>query len=317
VLKYAALHYIADRFSVEAKALTPSDARRVLSEATFQDPQALELCSIFERYFNADFAGSVESASTMARDAATAIEIIGHVEKILREMRVSRQKDHHPRGSAVLSAILLAALALAEFSSAADTTETLRNRFMWNAAQARTIASRSQDEFAAAAQSYDSLLESGMHNGALFYNYGVTLLLSGQPAKAFRAFLRAERYLGVNWCIRRNMRIAVAGESRDVYPSLPWHRIPLFWHYGLRAETRMTTACFASLGIWVALLLRLGGFVHSYRRLMAISVALLILFGSSVLTTIQQESKADALSRIPTCAPPASDATPTPEGGGG
>ena len=45
-----------------------------------------------------------------------------------------------------------------------------------------------------------------MRNGVLFYDLGTALLKAGQADEAFEVLLRAERYLGYNPDVKRNLR---------------------------------------------------------------------------------------------------------------
>lgn len=304
-LKYVILHYISDRFTVTARSITPYDVRRILSDATPRDSASMRLCDIFESYSNMDFAENANELSNIKMDISETAGIIDHIENILKQDDLAHKKSG-AMSSAIQIAVFFLFFSLISSESFAETTETLKSRFIWNAAQTHAFSARSENDFTLAAKSYQTLIDSGIHNGVLFYNYGVTLLLSNHPEQAFNAFCRSERYLGINWNIRRNMRIAIAGDRRDISPSLPWYRIPLFWHYGLSLRIRITIASTAFLGIWIALLFRYAGFIHTYRRIMVFSVFIFILFASSVGTTILQESKADSVMQQPLILSPSS-----------
>ena len=135
------------------------------------------------------------------------------------------------------------------------------------------------------------IIDQGVCNAALFYNYGTTLLLAEHPQEALNALIRSERYSGTTWELRRNMLLATDQLEEDfTAPRLPWYRIPLFWHYGLPGRTRMTIAALAFLLLWPAGLLRKTRYKDTYRIIFGAALTLLILFGSSAATTIYQEN---------------------------
>jgi len=82
----------------------------------------------------------------------------------------------------------------------------------------------------------------------------------------------------------------MAGGKKNVTVALPWYRFPLFWHYGIPGPTRMTIAVCAFFFCWIALILGAAGPHRTARRLLILALAILVLFGSSILTSLHQES---------------------------
>ncbi|MCK5850399.1 MAG: hypothetical protein KAH23_05740 [Kiritimatiellae bacterium] len=198
-----------------------------------------------------------------------------------------------------LSAIIPLFLFLFAFSAKADLSA--ENTFVWKQANATTESARTKEDFLSAARQYNHLLNSGVRNGPLFYNMGTALLLAGDYDNAVAAFTRAERYMGSNWEIKRNLRIALAHNEEIETTPLPWHRLLLFWHYNLPASTRITiTSCALSI-ICVLITLRILGFKKLVTPPLVITSVVLIIFGSSAFTTIHQESTAKVIRiEIPT-----------------
>jgi hypothetical protein len=163
--------------------------------------------------------------------------------------------------------------------------------FMWDEANAKTASAATPRDFLAAADTYRQIAARGVRNGFLFYNMGLALLKAERFDEARHALLRAERYAGSNPDIRHNLQIAMAGRNRDRTVSLPWYRVPLFWHYELAARTRMSVGVFAFTVFWLSL----AGFCfqptrEAARAGMALSIVVLVLFGSSLAVTFHQES---------------------------
>jgi hypothetical protein len=169
-------------------------------------------------------------------------------------------------------------------------TQTER-QFIWAEANSQVSSAQTTDDYLRAAESYQKLVDSGVRNGPLFHNLGTSLLKAGLYNDAARALMRAERYLGNNWDVRRNLLIAVKGQAGDEEATLPWHRFPLFWHYGLATSTRTAAAVFGFAGVWLALILRRLSVRAPSRQMLGISLLLLVLFGSSAATSIHQETR--------------------------
>jgi len=180
-------------------------------------------------------------------------------------------------------------IALNAISAAAANDRTAQFESQLAMSQLMTVNTPAQ--FNNASLALKRIIDQGVRNAPLFYNYGTTLLLAEQPQEALNALIRAERYSGTTWELRRNMLLATDKIEDDFSaPRLPWYRIPLFWHYGLPGRTRMTIAALAFLLLWPAALLRRTHYKDTYRIIFGVALTLLILFGSSAATTIYQEN---------------------------
>jgi hypothetical protein len=179
---------------------------------------------------------------------------------------------------------------LASFAAASLAGVPLEHRFMWDEANAQMAVARAPADFLRAAGTYSKLAETGVRNGPLFYNLGTAFLQGGRYEDAQTFLLRAERYMGHDPDIRQNLRLAMAGGKKNVTMALPWYRFPLFWHYGIPGPARLTIAVWAFFCCWMALILGALGARLAARRLLILSVAVLILFGSSILTSLHEEA---------------------------
>lgn len=180
-------------------------------------------------------------------------------------------------------------------SACIGTTQVLasaahEHRFLWDRANTLMTRANSIEAFREAASAYRQLAACGVRNGPLFYNYGTALLMAEEYDDAVATLLRAERYLGHTWEIRRNLSLALAKGKRDQAPSLPWYRFPLFWHYGLDAGTRITLTSLSFVLLWVALFLRVLGSRRGSRSVLIAALAALVIFGSSTATTLIREA---------------------------
>ncbi len=279
---HAFRQFLADRFDVPAAAIAPSDAERLLARRNVPADLAAEFVSAFQRRFDAAFspvsAPSLEPASSLP----------------LLFSRLDQALDAPPSlppATCLLPPILLL-LSLGATPAHAETDSA--RRFVWDQAGAHMAAAHRPEEFLVAAGDYRKLADMGVRNGPLFYDLGCALLKANQPLDACRAFLRAERYLGANPDLRRNLSLAIAAAEQDGAFTLPWYRPLFLWHYSLPYPVRVTVAAFAFAAVWLALALRLLGARDPASRLLALSLVALALFGSSVATTVHQELRADA-----------------------
>ena len=188
----------------------------------------------------------------------------------------------------LLHLLWMSFLVLSTTGTLADVS--LERQFIWEEANSQMTSARTSADFLRAAETYRKLLNSGLKSGPLFYNLGTALLKAGKYEDAQVFLLRAERYMGHDPDIQQNMLLAIAHGKRNAPVALPWYRFLLFWHYGIPGPTRMTIAVCAFLCCWLALILGTCGRRHAAKRLLVIALAVLALFGSSILTSLHQES---------------------------
>ena len=193
-------------------------------------------------------------------------------------------------------AVLIGVCAALLPAAAGRSDQTPERRFVWNEANTRVATARGPAEFGAAAQAYERMAAAGVRNGPLFYNLGTALLAAGQYDAAGRALLRAERYLGTRPEIERNLLLAQARGEKNRNVSLPWYRVPLFWHFGLAAPTRTTIAAVAFSLCWLTPILRLAAWGRRVAgALLGLAFAAFVLFGSSAATSLWEEARAQAV----------------------
>lgn len=179
--------------------------------------------------------------------------------------------------------------------------------FRWQEANSLMLRAENPEDFATAADAYAAMLRDGIVNGPLLYNYSSALLAAGQHAAAARALRRTERYSGTTPEISRSLRLALAGESARVVPSLPWHRPLLFWHHGLPASTRALIAAAAFSAFWLVWALRLLMRRAVAGSVLLTAVATALLFGTSVLASLLGEMR-DSRESVPVTMPGATAA---------
>jgi len=192
--------------------------------------------------------------------------------------------------------LLAAVLMLCAARAPGQTSDA--NRFLWNQANARMGTAETPEQFAEAAATYRTLIDRGVRNAPLLRNYGTALLLAEAPEAAVDALLRAERRGGSTADLRRNLEVALAARSpldgaspaAVQVEALPWTRIPLFWHYQIPLRLRLHIVLFLQGLLWLAAILRILRLRDTARGLAVAALTGLVLFGSSVLVSLHQES---------------------------
>lgn len=178
------------------------------------------------------------------------------------------------------------------FAPACRAQQERERHFIWNEANAVLAKARTTEDCLCAAEKYLGLVDRGVRNGPLFYNLGVALLNADMNEEALAAFLRAERYMDFSEDLALNMQVARTRLARGGKAAEPWYRVLLFWHFGLSCASRTLVAAAAFLIFWLALTLRAAGLIRRIQPVLFLALFILVLFGSSVATTVHQESVA-------------------------
>ncbi|MDD4872753.1 MAG: BatD family protein [Kiritimatiellae bacterium] len=295
ILCTAIKKYLANRFDAVEAGLTPSDARKLLEQSGINTITGNNLCDLLERNFNAAYSSHSTVLENVTEDCRQAHLIIQQIENTFKISSPAKRSGILP--------LLIVFSVIMNFAKA-DTfvpvyvlkhsiarNSPVEFQFLWNEANSKMSSSSSPEDFAAAAAVYRKLIDVGVRNGVVFYNLGTALLKARQYDDALRALQRAERYSGSNEDIRHNMFLAIAGKEKNPNVSLPWYRVPLFWHYSLSISNRIALATCAFAVFWLALTIRALGSTRTYRPLMSVALILLIVLASSVVTSLQQEEK--------------------------
>lgn len=185
--------------------------------------------------------------------------------------------------------------------------DTVRQRFLWDQATTILRHARSPNDFLRSAEVYRTLIESGVRNESVFYNYGTALLMGKNYDEASAALTRSERYGGTTPEIERNLRLAAAAGKAIEEAVLPWYRVPLWWHFGLAAPVRIGVTAILFGVFWLALILRATKWRRAVAPFFAAATAALVIFASSSAVSVYQEwrdSSAPELSMQPPQAKP-------------
>jgi len=268
------------------QAATPSECRTLLLAHGLPDELASGCARLLEFCARDAFNGE---AGTVVGEAGRrkAGELIQALDAAFRCQRKARRFFSRRPPIPPLSMILL--LAATAFTLRAEAPVD----FEAQRTQTLLLAADEPADFAALAEAMAVLIDQGSASAGLFYNYGTALLMAGEMEGAMEALLRAERYGGTDWSLRRNLLLAWRGKQADPAALMPWYRIPLAWHYRLPVRQRITLAASAFLAGWLLALLA----AHRRLRDLAIVVSAFafvtaLVLGASVLSSIYSENRA-------------------------
>ncbi len=276
MLLNAVRNYITERFDNDSSSATPGDISAQLQKLNVPDDTVQEITKILELHFNQEFSGASDRIDT-AKDASVVSDLLSQVEDSQRKPR--------KRVKTVSILPLLLLLPICQTLAAPGQ----EREFAWNEANARVGAARTPEEFLDAAHIYHKIERLGGGGAELFYNTAIALREAEQHDAAMRYLLRAERYSGKT----PELRAALLATQRSLEDapdaSLPWYRVPLFWHYDIALHTR----------IWICIaffnLLCLGFLLRIFNQrapasiLITVGLAGVVIFGSSALSSIHQE----------------------------
>ncbi len=276
--------YAGVRFGSIEAGLTPSDIRALLTKHSVNKDTVKQFHDILERAFNAEYHLSSAGPADPASDCRNALLLIKDIEHGISVKQHGSSKELHTL------TLFLILLAMPFSASGRLTGKSSEHEFMWKKANAQMASALTEPDFLAAAQSYRDLISAGVKNGHIFYNLGTACLMAGQYTDAKTSLLRAERYMGTSWEIKRNMHLSLS-RNNSIDISLPWYRVPFFWHYRLSASARTIIAIISFNIFWLAFALRIFNTIrHVHAQVMTIAIILFVIFGSSSLTSIHMES---------------------------
>lgn len=274
-LIHALQRYVSSRFEVDASSYTPKELGSMF--AGHSESSACELITRLEPHYNAAFS-SQEIESNPAQDGKAILRILKRIEQ-------TGKKKRKPTDSTAI-ALLICLLPLLSLASQQE------RRFAWNEGNARMGNARTETEFLQAARAYHRVETLGGGHPLLFLNTAIALYEAETYDDAMRYARRAERYMGKDEQIRALMLSIINAKEKDSASptqSLPWYRVPLFWHYDLSLQSRIW------VGLICANLFFLGVFLRIIKRKATAQILVIsglvgvAVFSASIGASIHQE----------------------------
>lgn len=141
------------------------------------------------------------------------------------------------------------------------------------------------DAFATATRKYQALIDSGVHNGRLYYNLGNAELQQGRLGPAILNYRRAAQLTPGDRRLMSSLKFA-RSLCRSQIPERGGNeflRTLFFLHYELSMRTRLLASLAAYVAFWLVALV--GLFVKRFRtgRWAALLAVIWVSFGASVL----------------------------------
>jgi tetratricopeptide (TPR) repeat protein len=115
---------------------------------------------------------------------------------------------------------------------------------------------KTPEEYRLAGDAFDSLLQDGYRNGAVYYNLGNARMRAGEYGKAIAAYRKAKLYRPRDQYLEANLKQALSvAPGRLPDPPAPWWKLVLFWSEWLSYPEKFTALTVAfSIGALIAAL---------------------------------------------------------------
>ena len=157
---------------------------------------------------------------------------------------------------------------------------------------AKTSPADAAAAFREAAEAFQGIVDSGVHNGRLYYNLGNARLRCGQLGQAIANYLRARRLIPADARLKENL-----GYARSLCPyDIPERteralvRTLFFWHYETSLRLRSVAGLIAYVVFWVLLIGRTFAIRFARRYLAGLCLLIWITLGASVVIDCQAAS---------------------------
>jgi len=176
--------------------------------------------------------------------------LIGPVSATALRRAFACQQPLRPALCPVVLVAVLRILALPNIALGQDVVASPQTTFF------RANALYKDGQYAAAAQEYEQVLQSGVHSGPLYFNLGNAYFKAGDPGRAILNYERAARYLPRDPDLLANLSYAQSLSGTTTCPAPLWRRL------GFPLAARMSTLQLALLVTGLYTLLFLGLAAH-------------------------------------------------------
>jgi hypothetical protein len=270
----AASTFISKKFKIKTTGFTPEDIAKALHKQNTSSEIITELSKPLKRIFDLSFAPNADIPT----------EVAAAKEKFLPILRKLKGKSSTiPQicifiGAfvaciAIVVAPIIAAMLLSIYTTQIEKHST-PDEYELRQANLLVNAAVSKENFTAIATNYYTRFSYNFNSTkpitALLHNYATALTLAGYPQKAIDVIEHIETITGATKeldnsilfamqtrqeqeSLQANDEITIISES----PTLPWYRMPLFWHYRYSISERGNALCIIWIMLWVLLILRL------------------------------------------------------------
>ncbi len=279
LVKAAILNWIADVHNLPVEGLTSADVSSHLSDKNIPIEDRKKLLRLLDSIDASQFGGG---------EKIDLNELVQTTRDWLARSGAVVEQNYSSRVSKNLLANFVATLALTIASTAmADTAEHQRSFLK---ALEQFDAANGPDDYAKAAQTLESILDSGLQNGAVYYNLGNAYYRCGQFGRAILNYRKAIPFLPRNPYLHANLRQAIAASpGKLAEPPRPWWQLVLFWSYWFSFPTKANLA----FGMLATSALIAMTAIFWQRRILSIATVSLLIAGSMMSIEVYL-SRADA-----------------------
>ncbi len=266
LVKAAILNWIADVHNLPAEGLTSADVSSHLSANNISVEDRNQLLGLLDSIDASQFGGGERV------DLHTLVET---ARDWLARPGVALERKNSLRNSKNVLATFVATLAIAIASTAmADTAEHQRSFLK---ALEQFDSANGPDDYAKAAETLESIVASGVQNGAVYYNLGNAYYRCGQFGRAILNYRKAIPYLPRDPYLHANLRQAIAASpGKLAEPPGPWWQLVFFWSNWFSFPTKAHLA----LGMLATSALFAITAILWQRRILWIATGSLLVIGS-------------------------------------
>lgn len=266
--------FISKKFKIKTTGSTPDDILKALNEQKISSEIITQLSKPLKRIFDLSFAPNADIPT----------EVTDAKEKLLPVLQKLKGKSSTLPQICICIGAIVACIAIvvgpiiaAILLSISTTQIEKRTPDEYELRQANLLvnAAVSKKDFTAIATNYYTRFSYNFNSSkpipALLHNYATALTLAGHPQKAIDVIDYIETITGTTKELDNSRLFAMQSlQEQDSLqteedgistilesPTLPWYRMPLFWHYQYSISERGNALCIIWTILWALLIIRL------------------------------------------------------------
>lgn len=266
--------FISKKFKIKTTGSTPDDILKALNEQKISSEIITQLSKPLKRIFDLSFAPNADIPT----------EVTDAKEKLLPVLQKLKGKSSTLPQICICIGAIVACIAIvvgpiiaAILLSISTTQIEKRTPDEYELRQANLLVNTaiSKKDFTAIATNYYTRFSYNFNSSkpipALLHNYATALTLAGHPQKAIDVIDYIETITGTTKELDNSRLFAMQSlQEQDSLqteengistilesPTLPWYRMPLFWHYQYSISERGNALCIIWTILWVLLIIRI------------------------------------------------------------
>ena len=267
--------FISKKFKIKTTGSTPDDILKALNEQKISSEIITQLSKPLKRIFDLSFAPNADIPT----------EVTDAKEKLLPVLQKLKGKSSTlPQICICIGAIVaciaivvgpIIAAILLSISTTQIEKRSTPDEYELRQANLLVNTAISKKDFTAIATNYYTRFSYNFNSSkpipALLHNYATALTLAGHPQKAIDVIDYIETITGATKELDNSRLFAMQSlQEQDSLqteedgistilesPTLPWYRMPLFWHYQYSISERGNALCIIWTILWALLIIRL------------------------------------------------------------